>query len=86
MTSNPVAAMPSLHAAFPFLGFLFAQRLLGWRAWPLFVYTVIVWLAVVYLGEHYVVDVVGGALWAFFFYWVVNFAWDRRIKPSRSSS
>jgi membrane-associated phospholipid phosphatase len=45
-----------------------------------------VWLAVVYLGEHYVVDVVGGALWAFFFYWVVNFAWDRRIKPSRSSS
>jgi membrane-associated phospholipid phosphatase len=86
MTSNPVAAMPSLHAAFPFLGFLFAQRLLGWRAWPLFVYTVTVWLAVVYLGEHYVVDVVGGALWAFFFYWVVNFAWDRRITPSRSSS
>ncbi len=63
-TANPVAAMPSIHAAYPFLGFLFGFRLLGWRALPLLIYSACVWLSVVYLGEHYVVDVIGGIILA----------------------
>jgi membrane-associated phospholipid phosphatase len=60
--SNPVAAMPSLHAAFPT-----TCALIGWRAFGrpigigLAVYASLVMLAVVYLGEHYVVDVIAGA-------------------------
>lgn len=62
--ANPVAAMPSMHAAYPFLGYLFAARLMGWRALPLLGYTLCVWLSIVYLGEHYVIDVIGGVVFA----------------------
>lgn len=69
LNPNPTAALPSLHAAYPFLGYLALRRTsrlggglaLGW--------CVLVWTSVVYLGEHYVVDVIAGvalatAAWA----------------------
>jgi membrane-associated phospholipid phosphatase len=62
LTPNQDAAMPSLHAAFPFLGALFALRLWGLRAWSTVIYTASVWLSIVYLGEHYVVDIIGGVI------------------------
>lgn len=62
--ANKYAAMPSMHAAYPFLGYLFAARVFGWRALPLFAYTCCVWFSIVYLGEHYVVDIVGGIIFA----------------------
>jgi membrane-associated phospholipid phosphatase len=61
--TNPVAAMPSLHVAFPFL-----CALIGWRAYgrriaaALSVYALIVMFVVVYLGEHYAVDVIAGVV------------------------
>jgi membrane-associated phospholipid phosphatase len=64
LNPNEYAAMPSLHAAFPLLGALFALRLWGQRAWPTLLYTGGVWLSIVYLGEHYIVDVIGGAVFA----------------------
>jgi membrane-associated phospholipid phosphatase len=64
LTPNSYAAMPSLHAAFPLLGTLFAFRLWGRRAWPTVLYTACVWFSIVYLGEHYVVDIIGGAIFA----------------------
>lgn len=61
---NLYAAFPSLHAAFPVVA-----AAAGWQrnrvvglllaAWAL-----LVWLVVVYLGEHYVTDVFGGLLYA----------------------
>jgi membrane-associated phospholipid phosphatase len=65
LTPNQYAAMPSLHAAFPLLGALFALRLWGRRAWPTLLYTACVWISIVYLGEHYVVDIIGGVIFAF---------------------
>lgn len=62
LTPNAYAAMPSLHAAYPLLGSLFALRLWGRRAWPTLLYTLCVWMSIVYLGEHYVVDIIGGVL------------------------
>jgi membrane-associated phospholipid phosphatase len=61
---NVHAAFPSLHAAFPLIATL--------HAWPrsrrigvlLGVWTLVVWITVVYLGEHYVVDVLGGIAYA----------------------
>jgi PAP2 superfamily len=77
---NQVAAFPSLHAAFPFLGFLFARRAFGRIAWILMAYSVCVWLSIVYLADHYVVDILGGLAYAGAAYWAVIHApaWFRR--------
>ncbi len=68
---NQVAAFPSLHAGFPFLGFLFARRAFGRVGWLLLAYSVCVWLSIVYLADHYVVDIVGGLAYAGLAYWAV---------------
>ena len=64
LNPNPVAAFPSLHAAFPFLGFLALRRVYPRGAWIAFAWCVLVWFSVVFLGEHYVVDVIGGVVLA----------------------
>jgi len=59
--SNPVAAMPSLHAGSPLLVALFFWPLANtlWRA-ALLGYVTLMAVTLVYTGEHYVVDVVAG--------------------------
>ncbi len=69
--TNPIAAMPSLHAAFPALCALVAFHHFGRWGWLLAAYLTLVSLAVVYLGEHYFLDVVAGALLSAAVYWLV---------------
>jgi membrane-associated phospholipid phosphatase len=64
ISSNDVAAFPSLHAAYPFLAFLFARRCFGRAGWLMLAYTLCIWFAIVYLGEHWVVDIIGGVIGA----------------------
>lgn len=68
---NQVAAVPSLHAAYPLLTALFvgekAPKLLPMMA----AYVFSVWMAIVYLGEHYVFDVVTGVIYALAAYGLV---------------
>jgi membrane-associated phospholipid phosphatase len=61
---NEWAALPSLHAAMPFLGFLAMRQVYRRGAWLMGLWTLGVWFVVVYLGEHYVLDVVAGAVFA----------------------
>lgn len=61
---NPVAALPSLHAALPLLAYLTLRRLRSRLAWVALAWTLAVWVSVVYLGEHYVADVVAGTAFA----------------------
>jgi membrane-associated phospholipid phosphatase len=61
---NLYAAFPSLHAGFPVLAAVAAWRSNRWVGAVLSVWAVVVWIAVVYLGEHYVADVAGGILYA----------------------
>ena len=62
---NPVAAMPSLHAGVSFLVALYAvQRLRARSRWLLLLYPLSMSTALVYYAEHYVVDVLAGALLA----------------------
>ena len=69
--TNPVAAMPSLHAAFPTVG-----ALVGWRAFGrrvgavLVVYAAAGVAAAMYLGEHYAVDLLTGVLLASLAVWL----------------
>lgn len=61
---NVVAAMPSLHAAYPTLIFIFSLHY--WRrVAPLaLLYCFCLWFSIVYLGDHYVVDIIAGIVYA----------------------
>jgi membrane-associated phospholipid phosphatase len=85
---NPYAAMPSLHIGYPFLVFLVAVRLWpGRRSWLVALYPLAMSFAVVYLGQHYVVDCVAGALYAMAAFWLVWDApdWVRRRMRARTA-
>lgn len=76
--SNPIAAMPSIHFAITFLLVCMARD--QHRTWRLLVwiYTISMGVALVYLGEHYVVDVVvGGAITAYS--WHAAGSWLARL-------
>lgn len=62
--ANLVAAVPSLHAAFPWIIFLFILKRIKRFGLLLLPYVCGVWFAVVYLGDHYVFDVILGVLYA----------------------
>lgn len=61
--ANPVAAVPSLHAAYSTLFSLFIFKLFG-KKWGIIslIYPALIMFGVVYMGEHYVFDVVTGTL------------------------
>jgi membrane-associated phospholipid phosphatase len=63
--SNPVAAMPSLHAAIPMmLALFFWPRVRAWLRVVLLAYAVAMGFTLVYAGEHYVIDVLVGWVYA----------------------
>jgi hypothetical protein len=74
---NQVAAIPSLHAAYPLLILLFAWRFFGVRGLVVAPYVAGVWLAVIYMGEHYVFDVAAGALYGVAAFVVMEYALPR---------
>jgi len=86
MTSNLVAAMPSLHAAYPTLGLLFMLRYFR-KAAPLYAaYCLAVFFAIIYLGEHFIVDTLAGIGYAAgVFYidsWVISKSWRSVFEPA----
>jgi hypothetical protein len=75
--ANPVAAVPSLHAAYTLLAVLFLWRLARWAKPLLAVYPVAMAFALVYTAEHYVVDILLGWGYALVALWLVNRVADR---------
>ena len=61
--ANPVAAVPSLHAAYTLLFSIFLWRCSDWAKPLLVLYPPAMAFALVYTAEHYVVDIVLG--WAY---------------------
>ena len=74
-SGNAVAAMPSLHAGFPWLVLLYAVKFFGRRGLLFLPYSPILWFSVVYLGHHWVVDLVAGVAWATVCFVAMQFAW-----------
>lgn len=79
--SNPIAAMPSIHFAITFLLVCAAgNQRKRWRilAW---IYALSMGIALVYMGEHYVIDVIAGGMltWAG---WELGRVWISRVSPS----
>lgn len=62
--SNPVAAIPSLHTAYPVLILLFFWSRGGWVRGLCLLYALAMSLTLVYTGEHYVVDIALGWIYA----------------------
>jgi len=84
---NPYAAIPSLHAGYAMLCFLFVAWLVwhrSWRWWvivPAAVYPLALSFARVYTGDHYVIDLLAGYLYATLTFWAVNRYWRRNELP-----
>ncbi len=87
---NPVAATPSLHAAWATLFVIFIYKLYG-RRWAALscIYPLLIYVGTVYEGEHYAVDILLGIVYAIAAYlltprllrWLAGL-W-RRLKPVR---
>ncbi len=75
-----VAAFPSLHAAYPWLVLLFCVRFWGRMGWLFLPYNVLVWLSIVYLAQHWVIDIVAGIVWATLSFALLSRWWDWRIQ------
>jgi membrane-associated phospholipid phosphatase len=79
--SNPIAAMPSIHMAITFIlvpvSYWYGRtwRILAW------VYAVSMGMALVYLGEHYVIDVVIGSLITLYS-WYAGRTWMLEVFPA----
>ena len=80
---NPVAAMPSLHAAIALFVAVYGMSRLRsrWR-WLLLVYPLAMSFMLVYYAEHYVIDIVAGYAAAGLVLWGCA-AWERRRPPCR---
>ena len=82
LNPNQVAAIPSLHAAYPALVLLALRRYNRKLVWWFLPYPLLVWLSIVYLGEHYAIDVIAGVIYAVAAYVLVyDFATLRRLAP-----
>ncbi|MBI3397503.1 phosphatase PAP2 family protein [Candidatus Woesebacteria bacterium] len=68
---DEVAAVPSLHAAYPLLVMLFCIKQFKKWGFLLLPYVMGVWFTVIYGGEHYFIDVLLGALYALVVFIVV---------------
>lgn len=61
---NLVAAIPSMHGGYSFLVFLYAVRYLGKWGYLFAPYFLLMWLTIIYLGEHYLLDIFLGAVFS----------------------
>jgi membrane-associated phospholipid phosphatase len=61
---NLYAAFPSLHAGFPVVAAVAAWQRNRKVGIVLAAWAIVVWIVVVYLGEHYVADVIGGIVYS----------------------
>lgn len=61
---NLYAAFPSLHAGFPVVAAVTAWQVSRRIGILLGIWALVVWVSVIYLGEHYVADIVGGTVYA----------------------
>jgi hypothetical protein len=87
--ANPVAAMPSLHAAYPMLIALFFWPIVSRRWRPLLMlYPLAMGFTLVYTGEHYVIDILIGWAYAAVVYFAGSrvFAWWTRRRAKRRSA
>jgi len=87
--ANPVAAVPSLHAAYTLLIVLFLWPVARWARPLLALYPPAMAFALVYTAEHYLIDVLVGWAYTLLAFWIVDRAADevqrRRSRRERAT-
>ncbi len=68
----PFGAIPSMHAGFSMLGFLYSFQLSRKLSYWLGFYCASMWFSALYLQHHYLIDVILGVLYALLAYWIVE--------------
>jgi membrane-associated phospholipid phosphatase len=83
--ANPVAAMPSLHTAFAVLvAIMIGSRLRSRWRYLLALYPLAMGFTLVYTGEHYVLDLIAGVLYALVVHAALN-RWEARRAARRAA-
>lgn len=70
--ANLVAAVPSLHAAYPLLTLFFLVKKFKKKGLFILPYVLGIWFSIVYFGEHYVFDIVVGAFYSIVAFLMLN--------------
>ncbi len=80
ISPNPVAAVPSLHAAYATLFVIITYRLFG-KKWALAatIYPLMIYIGTIYQGEHYAIDAILGIIYAFAAYYLVDYIFKRFV-------
>lgn len=86
--ANPVAAMPSLHAAYPSFIAMVSIYVWGKRGIPVILLPISVMFSTVYLGHHYIIDALAGVTYALVVFctvylWAVRFTASHAIFSGR---
>lgn len=86
VAANPVAAMPSLHTAFAtVIALTLAGRIRSRARLLLALYPAAMGLTLIYLGEHYVTDVVVGVIYGLAAHAAIGY-WERRRSRAPGTS
>ena len=80
---NAVAAMPSLHMGVTFAVYLFTRDVNRWLGRVLLAYSALMGFSLVYMGEHYAVDVLVGVVVAVLVH-RVYLLWHARVRPQET--
>jgi hypothetical protein len=61
--ANVLAAIPSLHAAYPVIVLYYGiKKRMGWVNWLFVIFMIGIWFSAVYSGHHYFIDIVLGVV------------------------
>jgi membrane-associated phospholipid phosphatase len=84
ISPNPVAAIPSLHAAWATLLIIFVYKLYG-KKWALLacIYPFLIYIGTIYEGEHYAFDVITGIIYAVAAYLATPYVMKKTRKFTR---
>lgn len=77
VAGNSVAAMPSVHAAYPWLTLLYAVKYFKKKGLILVPYNLAVWFTVLYLGQHWAIDIIAGVVLATLCFVGMELAWSQ---------
>jgi len=77
--ANPVAAVPSLHTAYPVLIMLFFWSAAGRKRWLLPLYPLAMSFTLIYTSEHFFFDIALGWLYGFAVYFIGSKVYDAYV-------
>ena len=81
--TNVFAAIPSLHAAFPLLVWLYSRHIgVGRFQYVFMTFWLLVAFSAVYLNHHYVIDVILGCVYAFLMYLLTEKIYQKLVETN----